>query len=94
MLSDIDRLVKYNKLLRGLHELKNQLGGEGVYDDIEIKLPSPMVIREKWYNTEGKNAKTYEFTFSQIDDITERIRKKIDYRKIKIAKLAEKKDED
>ena len=87
MLSDIEKLVKYEEALKELHALKKQLDGEASYDNIEISLSSSMIIREKWSNNEGHLSKTYEFNFSAIDDIRDRMRKKIIYRKDKLTKL-------
>ena len=84
MLSDIDKLVKYQEALEELHRLKKELDGDACYDNIEIHLSPSMIIREKWSNNEGYLSKTYEFNFSAIDDLRERLRKKIDYRKKKL----------
>jgi len=83
MLSDIQKLVKYQEALEELHDLKRELNEVGSYDNVSVRF-SPTVIYERWSNSEGKNAKTYEFSFTQIDDIRERIRKKSDYRKKKL----------
>jgi hypothetical protein len=87
MLSDIDKLIKYQKTLQDLHRLKKELGETtGSYDNVTVKLPPNMVIKERWDNNEGINEKHFQFSFSIIDDVTENLRKKINYRQKKLEK--------
>lgn len=81
MLSDIDKLAIYQKLINELLELNRQLNS---YDNVEINLSQKLIIKERW---EGPTAKTYEFSLSVIDEIIERIRKKIDYRGKKLKEI-------
>jgi hypothetical protein len=86
MLADIEKLVKYEALIKELNELKRQLKEPGSFDKVEITLSPQVVITENWTNESGKVTKTYQFQLSHITDFTERIRKKCDYRKTKLVK--------
>ena len=91
MLSDIERLIKYEALIKELNELKKQLGEPGKFDKVEIALSPQVVITEQWTNESGKVTKTYQFQLSHITDFSERIRKKAEYRKTKLSKNTGKK---
>ncbi len=84
-MDDIDKLIKFQKQVKELNELKKQLSDEESYDGVEVSLSSTVIIKVKWSNNAGSFAKSYQFPFSAIQDVGERMRKKSDYRKKKIA---------
>lgn len=92
MLTDIEKLVKYQETLSELHGLKKRLPDETHYDEVEVRISPNTLITERWTNKDGKVAKTYEFPFSAILDISERLRKKNDYRKKILEKNKNKED--
>ncbi len=84
MIDDIKKLVKFEQQVRELNKLKGQLEDEESYDSVSLSLSSTIIIKVEWRNESGNFAKSYQFPFSAIADVGERMRKKCDYRKIKI----------
>ena len=85
IMDDIGKLIKFQKQVKELNDLKKQLQDEEFYENVELSLSSTVIIKVKWTNGTGSFAKTYQFPFSAIQDVGERMRKKSDYRKKKIA---------
>ena len=81
MLNNLDWLIRYKEQLNELNSLKKELEESGVYDKIEISIPQGVLIMESWTNEHNEDSKTYRFKLSEIPEISEKIRKKIDYRK-------------
>ena len=83
MLSDIDKLVKYQDQEKELNDLKKKLPDEEAYEEVNVEISPQTLIKVTWTNKDGNYSKSRQFPFSAIQDISERARKKIDYRKNK-----------
>jgi hypothetical protein len=88
MLSHIDKLVKYEKQVKELNELNKKISGQESYDTVEITISPDVLINVRWQNKEGKFSATKQFPFSVVEDIGERTRKQIEYRKEKLGENA------
>ncbi len=75
--------MKYQQRIEELNEMNMSLPGQDHYDNVEVTISPDTLIKVSWTNKEGKFSASKQFPFSAIDDVGERDRKKIEYRKAK-----------
>ena len=84
MLSDLDKLVKFTEQIKELNELNKKIPEEEGFDDVEITIEPQASINIYWTNKSGKRKDHSTFTFSTIQDLDERLRKRIERRQKKL----------
>ena len=83
-------MTKIKNLIR-FHELANEyLNLQDIYEDVTIDIPEDVVIQVTWHTKGTEVFKSREIPLSDFPGVIEKLRRKIAYKKYKIAENIEK----